>query len=95
MTESVESPLVPKQGSGTAVLTGTWLVLLALSALTYYLAEDALTGTQLVVVVFGAVFVKLALVISNFMELRHYGRSWLLPALGFVSAVLIVLTLAW
>ena len=81
--------------SSTAPLTAVWLVLLALSTLNYYLAEDALTGRTLVALVFGAVFIKLALVISTFMELRTHGRAWLLPALAFVSIVCGVLTLAW
>jgi cytochrome c oxidase subunit IV len=81
--------------SSTAPLTVVWLVLLALSTLNYYLAEDALTGRPLVAVVFGAVFIKLALVISTFMELRTHGRAWLLPALGLMALVCGVLTLAW
>ena len=79
----------------TAPLTAVWLVLLVLSTLNYYLAEDSLTGRTLVAVVFGAVFIKLALVISTFMELRTHGRAWLLPALGFMALVCGALTLAW
>lgn len=79
----------------TTPLTVAWITLLILSTSNYYLAEDALTGRTLVAVVFGAVFIKLALVLSTFMELRTHGRAWLAPALAFMALVCGALTLAW
>ncbi len=79
----------------TSALTVTWIALLALSILNYYFAEEMLSGSLLIAVVFGAVFVKLTLVISTFMELRHHGRAWLLPTLGFIGVVCVMLTLTW
>ena len=89
------SPPPNKTAPSTTPLTVVWIALLILSTLNYYLAEDALSGRTLVAVVFGAVFIKLALVLATFMELRTHGRAWLAPALGFMTLVCGLLTLVW
>ncbi len=64
------------------VLTLTWVALLGLSLLNFYLAEIVLTGTLLVTAIWVAAFVKLGLVTAVFMELWHHGRAWLFVALA-------------
>lgn len=68
--------------------------LLGLSVANYMLSESFLHGPLLIAAVLGAVFIKFALVMGDFMELRHRGRAWLAPGLGFMAVMLIALGLA-
>lgn len=96
-TETAARPIGadPTLAGPTRVLTWTWLALLTFSLANYYVAEEALAGALLAPVLFAAVFVKLTLVTSVFMELRHHGRAWLLPVLGVFGVLLGILVWAW
>ena len=85
----------PTPPESTRALTWTWLALLTFSLANYYVAEEALAGALLAPLLFAAVFVKLTLVTSVFMEIRHHGRAWLLPVLGVFGVLLVILVLAW
>lgn len=76
-------------------LTVAWVVLLALSLLSFYLAEGRLAGKALVAVVFGAAFVKLTLVAASFMELWDSGRPYLYMAVGLFAVTLGLMFWAW
>lgn len=85
----------PTAPESTRALTLTWLALLTFSLANYYVAEEALAGALLAPLLFAAVFVKLTLVTSVFMELRHHGRAWLLPVVGVFGVLLTALVLSW
>lgn len=68
--------------------TRDWLLLLALTALTFGLAEAELSGSAVLAPVLLATLVKGRIVIDRFMALRHVGALWRWITLGWLIVVL-------
>ncbi len=72
-----------------------WLVLLAATALTWYLGETGAAGTGAIVAMLLIAFVKGRLVILDFMELRHAPRLWRILLEGWMLLVGALILLAY
>ena len=76
----------------------TWLVLLMATGITWWLGESGTatqSGTLAVTVMLGLAFIKGALVILDFMELRHAPTLWKLIMIGWLTVVLGLIALAY
>ena len=79
-------------------LTRVWMVLLAITAVTYWIGEGGLAGQASIVpvlVIFGLAFVKGLLVCLDFLELRHAPALWRWLAIGWLIVVLGLIVLAY
>ena len=75
-----------------------WLVLLAATAVTYWLGESGAAGqaaSGAVWVMLGLALVKGLLVIFDFMELRHAPLKWQAALVGWLVFVLGMILLAY
>jgi hypothetical protein len=75
-----------------------WGILLAATALTYWLGESGLAGSAgmtPVLAMFGLAFVKGLLVIYDFMELRRAPVLWRLLLVGWLFFVTSMVVLAY
>jgi len=79
-------------------LTRTWLILLAVTAITYWIGEGGLSGHGSLVpvlVIFGLAFTKGLLVCLDFLELRHAPALWRWLVIGWLVVVLSLIVLAY
>ena len=79
-------------------LTRVWLVLLVVTAITYWIGEGGLAGQASIVpvlVIFGLAFVKGLLVCLDFLELRHAPALWRWVVIGWLIVVLSLIVLAY
>ena len=79
-------------------LTRVWLILLAVTAITYWIGEGGLAGQGSMVpvlVIFGLAFVKGLLVCLDFLELRHAPALWRWVVIGWLIVVLCLIVLAY
>lgn len=79
-------------------LTRVWLILLAITATTYWIGEGGLSGQGSmlpVVVIFALAFVKGLLVCLDFLELRHAPALWRWIVIGWLIVVLGLIVLAY
>lgn len=65
-----------------------WMVLLALTGLTFGLAELGMSGHAIILVVLGATLVKGRIVIDHFMALQGVAAPWRWLTLGWLTLVL-------
>lgn len=72
----------------THASTLQWLALLALTAVTFGLAETGMAGGTVLVPVLLATLVKGRIVIDRFMALRHVSARWRWAVLGWLIVVL-------
>ncbi|HEY0845504.1 MAG TPA: cytochrome C oxidase subunit IV family protein [Noviherbaspirillum sp.] len=72
----------------THASTRQWLLLLALTALTFGLAEAGMSGGAVLAPVLLATLLKGSIVIDRFMALRHVAALWRWAALGWLIVVL-------
>jgi len=75
-----------------------WAILLAGTAVTYWLGESGLAGRAgmaPVLAMFAMAFIKGSLVILDFMGLRHAPRLWKLLLLGWLVFVTGMIILAY
>ena len=93
-----DAPL-PIQAQSSRALTLAWLVLLAITATTYWLGgwrTEATTGSMVPVLVLCALtFVKGLLVSLEFLELRHAPALWRWLVCGWLAVVLLLIALAF
>lgn len=68
--------------------TWQWLTLLALTAVTFGLAEAGMSGGAVLVPVLLATLFKGSIVIDRFMALRHVSALWRWAVLGWLIVVL-------
>lgn len=87
------------QAPSNRALTLAWLVLLAITATTYWLGGgrvQAATGSMVPVLVLCALtFVKGLLVSLEFLELRHAPALWRWLVCGWLALVLLLIALAF
>lgn len=79
-------------------LTRTWLILLAVTAITYWIGEGGLAGHGSLVpvlVIFGLAFIKGLLVCLDFLELRDAPALWRWLVIGWLVGVLSLIVLAY
>ena len=79
-------------------LTRTWLILLAVTAITYWIGEGGLAdhGSLVpVLVIFGLAFIKGLLVCLDFLELRGAPALWRWLIIGWLVGVLSLIVLAY
>ena len=79
-------------------LTRVWLILLAVTGVTYWIGEGGLADQSSMVpvlVIFGLAFVKGLLVCLDFLELRHAPTLWRWVVIGWLIAVLSLIVLAY
>jgi hypothetical protein len=69
-----------------------WIVLVALTLLTFYSSEDLFTGTKLVLVLMGIVIIKFLGIGFQYVDLKDAAPVWKVLFTGFilVFAVLVV-----
>lgn len=79
----------------TNPLTRAWLVLMAATALTWYLGEVGAAGTTAIVAMLAIAFIKGRLVILDFMELRAAPRLWRVLLEGWLVLVSALILLAY
>ncbi len=75
-----------------------WLVLLAVTGVTYWLGESGQLGQANmlpVLGIFGIAFVKGWVIINDFMELRHAPRLWRNLLLAWLLVVTSMILLAY
>lgn len=68
--------------------TRYWLILLALTALSFGMTETSWSGNAILVPVLLATLIKGNVVIDRFMALRHAGAFWRWLVLGWLLVVL-------
>ena len=68
--------------------TFQWLALLALTGLTFGLAEFGMSGHTVILVVLAATLVKGRIVIDRFMALQGVAAPWRWLVLGWLAVVL-------
>lgn len=94
-----DTPVAPPQARSSRSLTLAWLVLLAITATTYWLGGgrmQAATGSMVPVLVLCALtFVKGLLVSLEFLELRHAPALWRWLVCGWLAVVLLLIALAF
>lgn len=75
-----------------------WLILLAATAVTYWLGESGLSGSAgmaPILAMFGLAFIKGFLVIQDFMALRHAPLLWTRLLVGWLIFVTSMIVLAY
>jgi caa(3)-type oxidase subunit IV len=72
-----------------------WLILMAATAITWYLGEVGAAGTLSIVAMLVIAFVKGRLVILDFMELRAAPRLWRVLLEGWLILVSSLILLAY
>ena len=94
-----EGSTPPQPAESNRALTLAWLVLLAITATTYWLGgwrTEAATGSMVPVLVLCALtFVKGLLVSLEFLELRHAPALWRWLVCGWLAVVLLLIALAF
>ena len=78
--------------------TRVWLILLAITATTYWIGEAGLSGDGSiapVLALFGLAFAKGLLVCLDFLELRHAPALWRWLVVGWLALVLALIVLAY
>jgi hypothetical protein len=78
--------------------TRVWLILLAITATTYWIGEAGFSGQGSmapVLAMFGLAFAKGLLVCLDFLELRHAPALWRWLVLGWLALVLSLIVLAY
>lgn len=94
-----EGSTPPPPAESNRALTLAWLVLLAITATTYWLGgwrTEAATGSMVPVLVLCALtFVKGLLVSLEFLELRHAPALWRWLVCGWLAVVLLLIALAF
>ena len=78
--------------------TRVWLILLAITAATYWIGEAGLSGHGSmgpVLARFALAFVKGVLVCLDFLELRHAPALWRWLVVGWLALVLALILLAY
>lgn len=78
--------------------TRVWLILLAITAATYWIGEAGLSGHGAmgpVLAMFTLAFFKGLLVILDFLELRHAPAMWRWLVIGWLVFVLALVVLAY
>jgi caa(3)-type oxidase subunit IV len=78
--------------------TQVWLILLAITATTYWIGEAGLSGhgsMAPVLAMFGLAFAKGLLVCLDFLELRHASALWRWLVVGWLVLVLALVLLAY
>ncbi|MCM2346971.1 MAG: cytochrome C oxidase subunit IV family protein [Acidovorax soli] len=79
-------------------LTRIWMILLAITAATYWIGEAGLTGHGSmgpVLAMFALAFAKGLLVCLDFLELRHAPALWRWLVAGWLALVLVLIVLAY
>ena len=79
-------------------LTRAWLILLAVTAVTYWIGESGMAGhgsLTLMLVLFGVTFVKGLVVSLDFLELRHAPALARWVVLVWLAGVLGAIVLAY
>ncbi len=96
---TTETPGAPLQAQSSRALTLAWLVLLAITATTWWMGGGrvrAATGSMVpVLVLCGLTFVKGLLVSLEFLELRHAPALWRWLVCGWLTLVLLLIALAF
>jgi hypothetical protein len=72
----------------TKAATLQWLALLAMTALTFGLAEAGMSGHAVILVVLAITLVKGRIVIDRFMALQDVAAPWRWLTLGWLAVVL-------
>lgn len=97
--DTTETPGAPLQAQSSRALTLAWLVLLAITATTWWMGGgrvQAATGSMVPVLVLCALtFVKGLLVSLEFLELRHAPALWRWLVCGWLTLVLLLIALAF
>lgn len=79
-------------------LTRSWLILLLVTTITYWIGEGGLSGQGSMVpvlIIFALAFAKGLLVCLDFLELRHAPTLWRWIVIGWLGVVLSLILLAY
>ena len=79
-------------------LTHAWLLLLGVTAITFWIGEGGFVGHSAmlpVLLLFGLTFVKGLVVILEFLELRHAPALWRWLVIGWLTLVLCLILQAY
>lgn len=72
-----------------------WVFLIAATGLAWAVAERGMGGPAIMALLFGLAFVKGALVILDYMAIRHAPVLWRALTLGWLAIVCILIGLAY
>ena len=72
-----------------------WLILLIATGITWYLGEVGAAGTLAIVAMLAIAFVKVRLVVLDFMELREAPKMWRVLLEGWLILVSSLILLAY
>jgi cytochrome c oxidase subunit 4 len=79
-------------------LTRSWLILLLITCVTYWIGEGGLAGhgsMVAVLIIFALAFIKGLLVCLDFLELRHAPALWRWIVMGWLVVVVNLVVLAY
>ncbi len=85
----------PRKNHFIRPCTLTWLVLIALTGTTYVIGETGWGGIAVMLTVLGTAVIKVEMVASYFMGLRHTRWLWRGIVLGWLILVSSLITIAY
>jgi len=72
-----------------------WLFMVAATAFAWFVADHGMGGPLVVMLLFSLAYMKSALVILDFMAVRHAPKLWRVVMLGWLTAVCLLIGLAY
>lgn len=73
----------------------TWLFMMGATGVAWWVADRGLGGIQVVALLFGLAFVKGAMVILDYMAIRHAPLLWRFITLGWLILVCLLIGVAY
>lgn len=89
------SPNTPSVYGSPARATLIWLFLISATGVAWGVADHGLGGIMVVMLLFGLAFIKGALVILDYMAIRHAPLLWRIATLGWLAVVCILIGIAY
>lgn len=94
-TQSSQSPVQTPSHGTAARATLIWLFLVFSTVLAWGAAKLESGGTLIMAMLFGFAFVKGALVILDYMAIRHAPTLWRIITIGWLAAVCLIIVLGY
>lgn len=73
----------------------TWLFMVGATGVAWWVADKGLGGAQVVGLLFGLAFIKGAMVILDYMAIRHAPLLWRFVTLGWLTLVCLLIGVAY
>ncbi|MGL5632800.1 MAG: cytochrome C oxidase subunit IV family protein, partial [Azovibrio sp.] len=73
----------------------TWLFMVGATGVAWWVADRGLGGVEVVSLLFGLAFIKGAMVILDYMAIRHAPLLWRFVTLGWLTLVCLLIGVAY